>query len=572
MATVYVNDKPVDIGTERLNCIQAAERAGVVIPSYCWHPSLTVVASCRMCLVEFGELKDGKVLIPPKVFPGCQTSVKDGSVIVTGEYAKRDPDLKPLPYPDKYAPGTFAKKAQADTLEGILLNHPLDCPVCDKAGECKLQDYSFQFGRPETRMVDDKNQPPNKPELSPNITLFTDRCVMCSRCVRFTREISGTAELLVINRGHHAEIDVFPGEPLDNKLAGNVVDLCPVGALGSKDFLYKQRVWYLKTEDSVCPKCSTGCSIHAEANKDVLFRLRPRENPQAQGYFMCDEGRYGYHYVNSKERIDRPIVKKHGQTWLAPWAKAIEEIRTDFGESAKKRAAGTWLVISPFLTCEEAYLAAKWFKAMSPDVKLSLGFVPIVGEDDTYPKDRRGHAVQPVKFTIRAEKCPNRRGVEEILKHFQGEVIPFDKVVEAAKANEAQAIFLTAGYPEPAIAEADAEPINGVPLLLTVDLFHGPATKLAKYVLPAATFAEKDGTFVNHAGLAQILKRCVKPPQECRSEGQLFFDLLGRRGLIHAADICREMAAEVPYFAELAAGVGELGRKLSLPTIAGVTP
>src|SRR5580698_8884824 len=312
MATVYVNDKPVEIGNERLNCVQAAEKAGVLIPHYCWHPGLTVVASCRMCLVEVGELKDGKVLIPPKVFPGCQTPVKDGSVIVTGEYAKRDDSVKPLAYPDKYVPGKLAEKAQADTLEGILLNHPLDCPVCDKAGECKLQDYSFQFGRAQTRLVDEKNTPPNKPDLGAKIELFTDRCVMCSRCVRFTREISGTAELQIINRGHHAEIDVFPGEPLDNKLAGNVVDLCPVGALGSKDFLYKQRVWYLKTDDSVCAGCSTGCSLHVDTNKDVLFRLRPRENAQAQGYFICDEGRFGYHYVNSKERIDRPLVETAG--------------------------------------------------------------------------------------------------------------------------------------------------------------------------------------------------------------------------------------------------------------------
>ncbi|MEZ6140990.1 MAG: 2Fe-2S iron-sulfur cluster-binding protein [Zavarzinella sp.] len=280
MATVYVNDQPVDIGEERLNCIQVAQRAAVEVPHYCYHPALTVVASCRMCLIEMGDLKDGKVTMIPKVFPGCQTPVKDGTVIVTGEYQKRPADLPRLPYPDNYVPGDKAKKAQADTLEGLLLNHPLDCSVCDKAGECKLQDYSFTYGRSESRLVDEKNQPPNKPELSSKITLFTDRCIMCSRCVRFTREVAGTAELQVVSRGHHAEIDVFPGEPLENKLAGNVVDLCPVGALGSKDFLYKQRVWYLKSNDSVCAGCSTGCSIEVDTNKNVVFRLRPRENPR----------------------------------------------------------------------------------------------------------------------------------------------------------------------------------------------------------------------------------------------------------------------------------------------------
>src|SRR5262245_9629225 len=206
MPTVYVNDKPVEIGTRKLNCVQAAELAGVHVPHYCYHPALSVVASCRMCLVEMGELKDGKVMMQPKVLPGCQTPVKDGSVIISGEYGNsRHPRL---PYDANYKHGELAKKAQADTLEGLLLNYPLDCPVCDKAGECKLQDYSYEFGRSESRLVDEKNQPPNKPGLSSKITLFTDRCIMCSRCVRFTREISGTGELYVNGRGHYEEIDV----------------------------------------------------------------------------------------------------------------------------------------------------------------------------------------------------------------------------------------------------------------------------------------------------------------------------------------------------------------------------
>src|SRR5580698_10317095 len=324
MPTVYVNDKPVEIGTKKLNCIQAAELAGVFIPSYCWHEALTVVASCRMCLVEVGDLKDGKLSMQPKVVPGCQTPVKDGSVIVTGEYDKRDHQIPALPYDPGYVkggkPGERAKKSQADTLEGLLINHPLDCPVCDKAGECKLQDFSFRYGRSESRMVDVKNTPPNKPGLSSKITLFTDRCIMCTRCVRFTREISGTAELLVTGRGHHEEIDTFPGRPLENKLAGNVVDLCPVGALGSKDFLYKQRVWYLKTTSGVCSGCSTGCSIHVDSNKEIVYRLRARQNPEAQGYFMCDEGRYGFHFGSSSERISRPLVRTEGAFKPALWS------------------------------------------------------------------------------------------------------------------------------------------------------------------------------------------------------------------------------------------------------------
>src|SRR5207302_7112273 len=326
MAVVYVNNHPVDIGNDKLNLIQAAMHGGVTIPYYCWHPALTVVASCRMCLVEVGERKpDGTVAMQPKVVPACQTPAKDGTIVVTNS--------------DK------ARTAQGQTLESLLLNHPLDCPVCDKAGECLLQDFSYNFGRSQSRMIDDKNTPPNKPHISDTITLFADRCIMCSRCVRFTREISGTAELQVINRGNHSEIDIFPGEPLNNKLAGNVVDLCPVGALCNKEFLYTQRVWFLKAQPSVCAGCSTGCSIHVDANKDIVYRLRPRENPQAQGWFMCDEGRFDYPYINSRERIRGPLCRSGDVLNATPWERVIPDLRNDFTEAALRNPAGVAMVL-----------------------------------------------------------------------------------------------------------------------------------------------------------------------------------------------------------------------------------
>ncbi len=441
MPTVYVNDMPVEIGTKKLNGVQAAELAGVLVPHYCYHPSLSIVASCRMCLVEMGALKDGKVTMQPKVLPGCQTPVKDGDVIVTGDYGKQKNGHKPLPYDPAYKPAERAKKAQADTLEGLLLNHPLDCPVCDKAGECKLQDYSYEFGRSESRLVDEKNRPENKPNLGSSITLFTDRCILCTRCVRFTREISGTAELQVVGRGHHEEIDTFPGRPLENKLAGNVVDLCPVGALGSKDFLYTQRVWYLKTTPGVCPGCSTGCSTHTDANKDIVYRLRGRENLEAQGYYLCDEGRYGYHYANSEKRFRRPGVKKFP---VAP-AEAVKAARKGFEDSAYLKAKATLAVLSPFLSVEEAFLYATYFKGLSTSVRLVLGPVPVVGVDDHYPKDVKGNASANPKFTIRAEKCPNRKGVEAVIAHFQGEMVSFDAVKGEAFAG----VWFAGGYPNP---------------------------------------------------------------------------------------------------------------------------
>jgi NADH-quinone oxidoreductase subunit G len=536
---------PVEIGDEKLNCIQAARKAGVEIPHYCWHPALSVVASCRMCLIEVGERKpDGTLAMQPRVVPGCQTPVKDGTVII----------------PDSHR----AKTAQADTLEGILLNHPLDCPVCDKAGECLLQDFTYAHGRAETRMIDEKNTPPNKPNLGPNVSLFTDRCIMCSRCVRFTREVSGEGELMVINRGSHSEIDVFPGEPLDNKLASNVVDLCPVGALCSNDFLYKHRVWNLKTVDSVCPGCSTGCSIHLDGNKSIVYRLRPRENPRAQGWFMCDEGRLGYHYVNSKQRYLRPLARRDGALAPVPWGDAIAGIRAAFKAAAGKDGGSVVGVISPWLTCEEAYLLARFLRGVSREARLALGPVPVLGEDDHYPKDRRGNTAPGApKFTIRAEKAPNVRGVSEVLKHFQGKVIPFTEVVGWAREGRVSALFLSAGYPprpEGWMSSDEAEALKKAGDVVLHDLMESAASSAARWVLPAATWAEKEGTFVNHAGLAQAIHWGVTPTGEVRTDGQAYFELAERKGLARADAVRKELGSEVRYFAPIAGGsLGALG-------------
>jgi NADH-quinone oxidoreductase subunit G len=564
MPTVYVNDTPVEIGTRKLNCVQVSELAGVLVPHYCYHPGLSVVASCRMCLVEMGELKYGKVTMQPKVFPGCQTPVRDGTVIVTGEYATKRAKTA-LPYDPKYVPGERAKKSQADTLEGLLLNHPLDCPVCDKAGECKLQDYSYQFGRAESRLVDEKNQPPNKPELSSKITLFTDRCIMCTRCVRFTREISGTSELQVVGRGHHEEIDVFPGYPLENKLSGNVVDLCPVGALGSKDFLYTQRVWYLKTADNVCPGCSTGCSVHTDTNKDIVYRLRARENHEAQGYWMCDEGRWGYQYTQSPDRIQRPYLKgadgklkaASGPSFPAQVKKLVEDALYITG----KRAV---LALSPFLSVEEAFALASAVRGINKDVRLVLGPVPVVGEDDHYPKNAKGEHTPPSKFTIRAEKCPNRQGVEAVLKQLQGEVIQFADVAN----HDLTFLWFAGGYPKGEWVDA-AVPSGwkAPPTLIVQDLFASKLTAAATLVLPATTAFEKEGTFVNHAGYVQPFPRAVKPGTEVRTELQVALDLTGKKGLANVAAVRGELARAVPQFAALAELKSTTSRKVALATV-----
>ncbi len=575
MSTVFINDIEIEVGPKE-NLVQAAERAGVEIPHYCWHHDLSVVASCRMCLVEVGEKKpDGTIAMIPKLVPACQTPAKPNTVVITNSEK--------------------VKKAQAQTLEFLLLNHPLDCSICDQAGECYLQDYTYKFGKAHSRLNEPKVQRVDKYHIGEQIALFTDRCVMCTRCVRFTREISGTSELQVTNRGSVEEIDIFPGEPCNNKLAGNVVDLCPVGALCSKDFLYKKRVWWLKTQNSVCQGCSTGCSIHVDQEENRIYRLRPRENTLAQGSFMCDEGRFGWKYVESESRLFGPRIGKsqaasqqaahagngahangngtsvsHTQVALNelatvdPWPAVLNETRQAIKSVVDQGADRFVVVLSPMMFCEEAYMLAKYAKSINKKITLALGPVPVVGEDDAYPKGPKGEPPAPgkVKFTIRAEKCPNRLGVEAILKHFQGEVIGFDTVAERLGSKKFDGMYLVGGYPASWLDSSQLSKLGSLSTLIVQDFLSSPLTDMATIVLASATFAERQGTVVNHSGLAQEVQQAIRGATDVRQDGRLLFELSQRHGMFSASAIRAEMAKEIPAFAAFAGEIGELGIQL----------
>jgi NADH-quinone oxidoreductase subunit G len=511
-----------------------------------------------MCLVEVGEKKpDGTIVMGPKLVPGCQTPIKDGTVIRTDSQK--------------------VKTSQGQTLEFLLLNHPLDCSICDQAGECYLQDYTYKYGKAKSRLDEPKIQREDKYHIGEQIALFTDRCVMCTRCVRFTREISGTAELQVVARGSHEEIDVFPDQPCNNKLAGNVVDLCPVGALCSKDFLYKKRVWWLKSADSVCTGCSTGCSIHVDQNEDKIYRLRPRANPEAQGHFMCDEGRFGFKYIHSENRILAPriagtsgasanaagTVSLNDVSFADPWKMTLDATRKKIKDSLEASGSTFMVVFSPFMTVEEAYLLASYAKKVDTKVRLVLGPVPVAGEDDCYPKGPDGSAPEPskVKFTIRAEKCPNRLGVEAVLRHFQGEVLHLDRIANLAKAT---VVYVVGGYPSEWATPGVLAAIGTPSLLIVQDIFESPLSQKANIVLAAGSFAERDGTYVNHAGLAQSTNAAIRSPGEARADGRILFDLAERKGLFNAMSLRKEIGAAIPALKVLAAGdLGEKGLRLN---------
>ena len=469
-----------------------------------------------MCLVETGtrNAETGDISMMPKLVPACQTPAKDGTVFVTNSEKVR--------------------QARAMVEEDLLIDHPIDCPICDKAGECHLQDYHFKYGQ-EERRTDILPFTSRRRPMGDTVTLFVDRCVMCTRCVRFTREISGTAELMVINRGSHEEIDVFPGFPLDNKMAGNVVDLCPVGALGDKDFLYQQRVWFMQKQESVCAGCSTGCSIYVDQNQDRIYRLRPRENQHINQWWMCDEGRYGYHHVHDANRHDEPRVRD-GETHVArEWTPLAKEL-----DSRLKQAGRLAAVLSPHLTVEDAYLLAKYLRRIDDGAKLYLGPTPVVGADETFANG----------FTIRAEKCPNRRGVEALLSHFSGKIASFDDFLADASAGAFDAAWITGGYKKSDWHTPEAvESVAGLKLLVVQDLFDSPLWRQADFQLPGAAFAEREGSFVNFDCRLQSFTWAVRPPLGARTEARLAWQLLQAPGMINVRQVLSEIAAEVPFFA-----------------------
>ncbi|MCR4412248.1 MAG: 2Fe-2S iron-sulfur cluster-binding protein [Thermoguttaceae bacterium] len=540
MPTVIIDGHELEIRSdERLNAIQAAKRLGIEIPHYCWHPGLSVVGSCRMCLVEAGtrDPKTGIIAMLPKLVPACNTQVRDGMVIVTQSEKVR--------------------QARAMVEEDLLLRHPIDCPICDKAGECLLQDYHFRYGQKERR-ADLRPFTSRRRDLGDDITLFVDRCILCSRCVRFTREISGTSELLIAHRGTDQEIDVVAGFPLANKLSGNVVDLCPVGALGDKRFLYRQRVWFLNSHPGICTRCATGCSTWIDETQDTIYRIRPRENPEVNRWWICNDGRYDYPHVHSEERLLQP-VRRDGQTRVpVDWAGLPREIDARF-----RRAGRLAAVLSPFLTVEEAYLLATYVRQIDPEARLVLGPVPKTGRDERFAGG----------FVVSAEKCPNRRGVEAILAHFTGRVAAWEDLLAELAAGAIGGAWVSGGYRDPWVDEATAERFAGLEVLVVQDLFPSPLADRATYTLPAAAFAERDGTYVNRDDHLQSQRWAIRPPAGVRPEGGLLWELLGRQGLYDARAVLREAAAQVSYFAAVGSGpVPETGFNLKVRLLAATLP
>ncbi|MDP7030307.1 MAG: molybdopterin-dependent oxidoreductase [Phycisphaerales bacterium] len=499
MPTCTINDIVCEF-EDGQTILEVAKANDLEIPHYCWHPGLSIAASCRICLAEVAApnpRNDGKIETIPKLLPACQTPAGDGQVITTTSEK--------------------AVKSQHSVMELLLINHPVDCPVCDQAGECGLQDYAYKYGSACSRFEEDKIKQPKK-DIGPHVLLYSDRCIMCTRCVRFTREVTGTGELMIDGRGATESIDVFPGKALDNPLSGCVVDLCPVGALLDKDFLFTQRVWFLKSTPSIDGLTASGDNILVEHNQGEVYRLKPRENMDVNRWWMTDEVRYGWHFINAENRITIPALRgdeafdddSADEAWDVAEAAALDGLQ-DAGHIAA--------IISPMLSCEDAWHLGQLARAIDPHAVLAVGPVPVDGEDQTM---RDG-------FVIRAEKAPNARGVRRVLEAMGGDVLDAAGLERALTDDASLAgVLVTGNYPSPWVTPSLERAIDGGRFVVQLDTLPNSLTDTADVVLPAATWMEKAGTFESASGRLQTFQRAIAPKHWSKAEAQIAIDLLAR--------------------------------------------
>jgi NADH-quinone oxidoreductase subunit G len=491
--------------------IQVANQAAPVIeiPQYCYHDGLSIVASCRICLAEIWmpDKATGKLMpyMGGKLMPTCQTTCIDGMVVYTD------------------SPKAVAN--QKAVMEYLLINHPLDCPVCDQAGECLLQDFSYEYGRGESRFEEAKVKNPKK-DLGPNIYLYSDRCIMCTRCVRFTREVSGTGELLVSGRGNREEIDVFPGKPIDNELSGNVVDLCPVGALLDKDFLFAQRVWFLKSTPSIDGITASGDNILVEHNEGKVYRIKPRTNMSVNKWWITDEVRHGWKFVHREDRLSEPKHKQFGVQLKTDWERAIADCVEGL-KAVATRGKHIAFLASPMLSCEDTFSIARATTAIDPRAFLAVGPVPVQGQDKTFPPNSADG------FKLYAEKCPNSRGVRRTLealskqgKH-NGYVANFEQFISQVRSGEIAGVIITGNFPSDWVTPALMDALKNA-FVVVIDTLPSELSARADVILPGATWVEKAGCFENARGMIQAFERAIPVRDGARPEAQIGADLLSQ--------------------------------------------
>ncbi len=512
MPLLKIDDKEIQVESGT-TILETAIASGIEIPYYCYHPALEVVGSCRMCLVQVEGMS--------KLQVSCNTFI--------GEV---HPDRKVNGKYDMvvYTQNELVVKERKNILEFLLLNHPLDCPVCDQAGECYLQDYSFKFGNAHSRFEEEKRVRPNE-YLGSQIVINHNRCILCSRCVRFTQEISGTSELFVEARGYNSKIAALEDKPLDNLLAGNVADICPVGALLSTDYIHKNRIWNLEQKPSVCQDCSVGCNVDVFSQQDQIFRLTARENQDVNGYFMCDIGRYGFHRFEKIERIIHPMVRNGKSFNVLDWDEAIKKT-ADLIEKSKEKTAG---IVSPFHTNESNYLLGLLMKE-------TLGFLPpITGEEITFP----------TKFRISADRSPNLRGVNAIC----GDLVKdFTSVI---KTRDIRGLYILDDGIDRKLDDSWKDILAKMDFVIVQSYAMTELAKSAHIVLPGLAPFEREGTITNDKGRIQWLRPSLATKGDSKPDWEI---LMLVRNALHK---------ESEYFADLGEVIKKMGDQF--PNYSGIS-
>lgn len=470
MAKITIDGKVLEVDSAQ-TVIQAAVGHGIEIPHFCYHPKLSVAGNCRMCLVEIERM--------PKLAIACATQVSEGMVIHT----KSDRVLK----------------AQHAVMEFLLINHPLDCPICDEAGECKLQDYAYKYSAGYSRFEEDKVHKPKRYELGPNVLLDVERCIMCSRCIRFADEIAKQPVLTFTQRGDHVVLTTFPETEFDSPYSMNVIELCPVGALTSTDFRFKARVWEMSSTESVCVGCERGCNTNVWVRNNQILRLTPRQNEDVNSSWMCDEGRLNtFKHVGGETRLNGPMIRKDGQLAEVGWDEALSSVISEVRSFKKGEIAG---IGSAHATNEDNYVFQKLMREVLGTKNLDVVSHKKEGNED--------------EFLIRAEKTPNLFGARTVGVRPDNGGLDLKGIVEGIEGGTIKALYVLeediAALPE------FKSCLGNLNLLIVHSSVRNATTDFADIVLSSSTYAEKQGTFMNFKGRVQRIRPAVATIEQDRA-------------------------------------------------------
>ncbi|MEW5702305.1 MAG: 2Fe-2S iron-sulfur cluster-binding protein [Candidatus Zixiibacteriota bacterium] len=536
MPKVTIDDRTIEVhaGT---TVIQAAEQLGIFIPHYCYHPGLSIAGSCRMCLVEIEK--------NPKLQIACYTMVTDGMVVRTTTPA--------------------VTIARAAILEFLLANHPLDCPVCDQAGECKLQEFYMRFGRYDSTLLEDKLKKHKAIPIGPHIILDSERCILCSRCTRFVDEVTKTHELAIFNRGSHAELLPVRDAVVDNPYSGCLADVCPVGALTDRDFRFQVRVWYLEKTESICHGCARGCNIEIHTNRRrthhnngrLIARFKPRHNADVNGYWICDAGRYSYKGLESDDRLLSPAAR--GQAGLS-WTDALAQVDEQVTSAIAAHGVGSVAVIAtPSLSNEEIWALRRLFReGMKVDAIAHL-----------CPPDPNGVTDDLLR---QADTFPNSFGASVIIP---GSPPAVESVLSSAADGRIKTLFVIgSGLAERIASERLKEALSRVELAIAIQTHHSVVTEAATFAMPMTTYAECTGTVTNSAGRVQRFWSAMPPLGDSRPLLDILADLAARWEVPSAPrdpqSCFAELAGCVEYYAGLTyATLGSIGvnpRQMAVPS------